>query len=126
MKLQTLLQEKYRLKACPETNSYSCFLGDKRIDSLDIQLKLNSLDILQEICISIKPMNDELKGFERIIKPKDFEDINELQWLLERVEINGNKKLKKDEEILELEKRQMSLFPEQSFKKETVYAKETT
>ena len=115
MKLQTLLGTKYRLTACPETNKYSCFLGDQKIDSLDINLKLNSLDILQEILIEVTPLNEELKSFEKVIRPKDFENIDELQYLLERVEVNGNKKLEKDEEILELQKRQMSLFPNQSF-----------
>ena len=88
---------------------------------MDIYLQQNSLGLLQEVSIDLKPINSEIETLKKFIRPKDFDDFEDFKNLLEKIEKNGNKKFIKEEEILDLKKRQLNLFT-----KETDYAKETT
>ena len=44
---------------------------------MDIYLQQNSLGLLQEVSIDLKPINSEIETLKKFIRPKDFDDFED-------------------------------------------------
>ena len=105
-----MFKKKYQALATFPKNRYKCKISNNFLESMDVELQYNSIGLLQQMSVTLIPTNKELEEHNWEITPKKFDSYKDLLRILSNIEKNGIRRLKKEEEILELKKRQLTLF----------------